>query len=1184
MKILLIIILICSLFITTELQNPNDSRIGSIILKWYISGRSGVDVLGCGKTPQTACKTFNFTMTYLFLDYRVQYENYGNITNFIFNPNLQRIEERVYIENAVYRESFNINLINVTMTFIGQSKRGTIIDLTGTGRFLEGYVTKLRISNCTFINGYQWNLSSLVDGGVLFLFYSNVTIFNCRFYNNSVSSQGGVISSFNSEMYIYNSQFIENTSQMGGAMSLTISRVTIVNCKFVSNYVSFEGKGGAIQIFLSRVYIFDSKFLYNMAPYSGAIDFIGGYLLVNCSMFYENLSNTGGAFGAYFISQSKFYSCLFLKNRAMNTGGFAFLSSQSLSIFEQCIFQGNTAPNSGLVETHSTAPIIFQSCLIEGDVDTAVQISLYDNYCHLTIHNSEITNIRGVFIYVDANSVVILEESSFSNMQFRTIDVGNKAEIILLSCVFANIATNDFIFYLSNGKLLAFDLDFYNLTALGFFRTTNEGFIVYVDGTMDNNTVSNSLFSAESRYSIYIQNSNFYNNHGTSKGCIMETDDSGYEEVVNSIFINNTSHYGTIVYYNTPNNGPSQPVESNFQNNTFINNHADFAGALAYFSLNISQPNITCTNCTYINNTATFGEILNSAYYQFNVSMKKQIYPYEQLTITVFASDYFGNLIRGSSDLGFFIIPCPDAIVQGTFFSVLEVNGSSVFTDIRLSTKPGTTCSLTFISVPIPSINGPVTVTVEMVECGDNKELVVLQSVTYCLKKVEPSTIVKVVIGIIAILVALAVIASGCLTIKYRKRRVIRYSNPLFLMIILAGCLISLSVIPTSFNHTNASCKASIPLLFMSLSLISCATFVKQFRIWRLVKDIQLLRETNVENPYLLKFIALLLVIPALVSILSVVVVNQHASTQYDLTKLTLTEYCDFNTYIVFSIIFLVYQVGILAFGCLLVLVCRKFRSVPGTFNEATYIGILLYNYTLIIIITIPLSYIFHKNPLANFLILSISILCYVISTLVLLFLPKFIFLVRKKKVISSLEKLIREQETIVQRNKDILQFYDTYLVNNERPNIESNSNNLATGGRSTKSSVRNRKKSLTNTNTNNGNINNRSQSLPISPPNGNLTPQSEQSENNKTSKKRSKSLKSSPKTSTLTQRTKSLPTSPLSTVSPKKNKTQFSKIDSEDVDMSIPINNNTEPQNNIQENEDDDDSPDFNSHLHVKK
>ncbi|KAF2070353.1 hypothetical protein CYY_008324 [Polysphondylium violaceum] len=937
----------------------------------------------------------------------------------------------VILESGIYTGNFDYQLTNYTLTIIGKGPTNTIIDLERKQRFMTITITTLNIYGVSFINGFT--NESLDGGAAISSVYSFVCLENVHFRDCSSEAPGGALNIYNSEANMTNCRFINNRSNSGGAIIFYLTNSRVYDCVFKENSAKQEGKGGAMEIFISTIDIINSVFAYNLSPYSGAIDMVGGNLTVRSSIFVKNQSNIGGAFGSYFISQSSFVSCIFEKNSANNTGGFGFLTAQSLSIFSLCKFIDNFAPNSAILETHSISPVLFESCTFRGNVETTVQISLFDNYCFMKAQDCYFHNLSGVLIYADSVSNILIEGSKFTDIQNRVIDVGNQADILLISSVFKDIEISDYLIALSNGKIITYDVLFDNITSLAIIRSTLGGTIDIVNTTMSYNNVTYGLIYIEYKYTLYIERSFFLYNSGSFRGCIVAADHTGSEIIFKSVFIGNQSPYGPIIFFSTPTIARITEEPSMFTDITFIDNYASIAGALVYFSDNISIPDISCTNCTYTNNTARYGELVNSSFYKFNVSMPTILYPHQEIVILVNALDYFDNLIRGSSDLGFFAIACSDSYVEGSLFSVLNENGTATF-NVRISSFPGTTCNLTILSVPTPSKLGPTVILITFIDCNSDRELVEVNSIFYCLCTVDTPTFVKFVLGVIALILALMLIASGVISLKYRKKRVIRYSNPLFLIIILIGCLVYLVLIPVMYSTSSASCKIRFPIIIFALSMVSSSVFVKQFRIWKLIKDIQLLRETNVENKYLLQFVSLLMIVPVLIIIVSFFALPTKETVKYDTEKVTITHYCTFDYYFIYIIIFLIYQMGILFFGCYLVIVCRKFRSVPGTFNEATYIGILIYNYTVVIIVAVPLSFVFHQNPLANFLILSISCLVFVFSTIALLFIPKFHFLIRNKVIISSLEKLIKEQEVIVQRNKDILSFYELYL-SEERPN-----------------------------------------------------------------------------------------------------------------------------------------------------
>ncbi|GAM28408.1 hypothetical protein SAMD00019534_115840 [Acytostelium subglobosum LB1] len=900
--------------------------------------------------------------------------------------------------------------------------------------------------NDTVIDGlgkYQW----VTITNVSFVSLFDVSVRNCftnesgsvaRVLNGSVFWSTRVRYARNKSLQIGGAISVLNgtlnySGRNGGAVSCSFSISYIHLSIFISNW-SNSGKGGALHNDFSNSTVSYSQFYYNLAASSGAIDINGLYNTIEYCRFVQNRANVGGAVAAYILTFLEMDNNLLIENTANLTSGAVFVSAEASAIIHESIFDRNYAPNTGIIATHASSPLSIERCIFYNSKKVvSAQIGIFDSYSMMRVTDCSFRNLSGPIFYSNAMSISVIYYSSFKYIPYTLVHLKHQAAIAIAGCY---IGPN----HLSNSAIL---LEFGSFVAL--FNTTMtrnrapnmisclyQSHVLMYNCFLTNNTVENALIFARYEYLVLSRGNYYVGNLGKNRGCVFEIDQTGSMAMIESVYESNVAVWGPILFLTTSTiMGPSGN-DIDCLRETFSNNHAIQAGPLFYYYHNVTN-RVIFSDVKMFNNTDPYSNsiIARSSYEYFLIKMPRLLYPFQSFNITIQAYDNFGNLIVGRTDLAFFMIPCKNVYMEGVTSGTLNVSGQAILQDIKMSATPGEMCNLTFVSVPTPSIYGAYYLEIEFTKCPDS--MVHLETYVYfCLDEVRVSTTPEIIAGVILCVLLVFIILCFVITIVFRKKRVIKYSNPIFLCIILFGCALCVISGGTFFLPVKTiNCYVPLIIFPLSIFLVTNSVFVKQFSMWRLVEDIEYLRDTIVENKYLLKFVAVLMVIPVIIIVLSTTVVKTESSYYYDFDKLNAIFYCRTNHYYVFLILFLVYQSVILLFGCYLVVVCRKFRMVPGTFNEATYIGILIYNYMIILITSTPLIFSFRKDPTATFLIIELCIILFVASTITLVFFPKFNFLVRNRAIIQSLKKHIEEQENSIRKNKEVLRFYHLYMDGN---------------------------------------------------------------------------------------------------------------------------------------------------------
>ena len=192
---------------------------------------------------------------------------------------------------AIYAEN---STVRITNTNFYDSKA-----LQGIGAYLINHSTTV-FNNCTFRNNS--------DTAVKFLYHTTASIVNCNFQSN----RGPLYISEFSIVNVSHTTFLENSAQIGGAITIDNNSSSVVlNCSFSWNtafYINKDiiksgGSGGAIFIMTSAMEIVLSRFYNNYADgEGGSVISFESSLLIHNTIFKNNIAGSEG--GAIEIYQS----------------------------------------------------------------------------------------------------------------------------------------------------------------------------------------------------------------------------------------------------------------------------------------------------------------------------------------------------------------------------------------------------------------------------------------------------------------------------------------------------------------------------------------------------------------------------------------------------------------------------------------------------------------------------------------------------------------------------------------------------------------------------------------------------------------------------------------------------------------------------------------------------------------
>ncbi|GAM19755.1 hypothetical protein SAMD00019534_029300 [Acytostelium subglobosum LB1] len=869
--------------------------------------------------------------------------------------------------------------------FVSNYSKLVVMDMTINGcvskRISGGAISIIALSQAHFIRTRFTNNMSAHSGGALFFEQSKVNITTSIFRLNWAQENGGSIFSFQSVLMCFRSTFISNRCQ--------------------------QGKGGAISMVFSNSTITYSQFFYNKGVSSGGIHTFGLVHRVSSCLFQSNNANGGGAVGAFYMSFLRLDNNVFFNNTANFTGGAMFVATEALVTVLDSLFSDNYAPNCGIIESHAfKALTIERSIFANGIWVVNAQIGKYDSFCMMNIQDCYFYNLSGPVILADSISSISLTYCKFDGIfSSSVLKITHEASVHMVGAWFVYNNVDDII-VIQYGSTVTMDNSIFYLNNATSIINSKFRSNFYIFGSQFYlNRAYGAIITGTGGYNIRVVSSYFMANNGVNRGCIYELDQTGTLTSNGSLYEGNRAVWGTILYATTSLVGYPSTKPFVFSGDAFRLNIANRSSLFHY--------NGNYTNKLIFNDVESTENVLSYGYdplmpttiiSSFTVYLEDDnVVPNVPVNINITVYDQLGHQVLGRSDMSFFVIPCDNVLLQGRTVADLFPSGQASFHDLHITGMPGTNCNLTFLSMPY-SLK-PVTKMITFILPPHDQLLVQFGGVIfYGLHQVKVSRGALIVLGVFNILVLLLALVCTVITFIYRKSRVIRYSNPLFLYIVLLGCILSLVGSGVFYlTKSRGVCLAQFIIFPISTSLVVCSVLVKQFSMWRLLEDIQYMRETNVENSFLIKSLALLLIIPVISVVLSGIFLNGRTSKEFDLSD-PASYYirCNLVRSEIFIVVELAYLLVCLIIGCYLVYTCRKYRSFPGTFNEATYVGLLLYNYLIIITTTMPLTFSFNGNPTARFLILEVALILFVSSTIILIFFPKFNFLWRNKAIIQS--------------------------------------------------------------------------------------------------------------------------------------------------------------------------------------
>jgi hypothetical protein len=247
-------------------------------------------------------------------------------------------------------------------------------------------------------------------------------------------------------------------------------------------------------------------------------------------------------------------------------------------------------------------------------------------------------------------------------------------------------------------------------------------------------------------------------------------------------------------------------------------------------------------------------------------------------------------------------------------------------------------------------------------------------------------TAMALIIQLLAAVVVVLVLVFGVFTIRHRKKKVIKASQPVLLWCILAGGLMAAARISIGGADKDSHvCKAEFWLGHLAFVLMIASLFVKSYRVHCIVNTTKLTRVTFSGRD---AFKMLAAIVTALVVYLVIAMYVGGPTVQYMRVVKSNQEtewlYCGMETP--------EFQTALFAAEFLLLMVsfrtCWEIRNVPDIVNESKQISTAMSAIVLVCVLIMPLIFFLGLPPYTGEFIASLAFGFGSAATLLLLFVP----------------------------------------------------------------------------------------------------------------------------------------------------------------------------------------------------
>ena len=455
---------------------------------------------------------------------------------------------------------------------------------------------------------------------------------------SSKNTQGGALMVTYSTLIFKNCTFDENTAKFGGALFVEFnSSITVTNSTFRHNHaegcISGKCAGGAVYISeRSMMIISHTTFFNNTSDYDGGIAvIINATLQVFHSFIYMNTAGRhGGAIAAFNNSSLTLKETLLNNNKADQNGGAVYLYESNVNISGCIILFSNAKRDGGAIhEVHNSAIKVNNSTFennsalegnggaLYGHNSSTVTISNYSKFLNNVASN-------GGVVQIDLNSALHIINSHFS-MSLASAEGGvayvrNNSTISVKNSTFRNnLADGDTggaVMIVKHSKMNISNCKLDNNEAdYGGAIDVSECSNASVKSCSFNGNRANSNGAAIHVYvesEVIISDCTFIRNNVTISGGAVSARKQCNISIVDSLVDNCTAGFsGGGVFV-------GKYSYAHIENCQFLNNTADFGGAVQVFIVTIA----TIINSIFVENKVTVEGGTLHAYKKSSISVQ----------------------------------------------------------------------------------------------------------------------------------------------------------------------------------------------------------------------------------------------------------------------------------------------------------------------------------------------------------------------------------------------------------------------------------------------------------------------------------------------------------------------------------------------------------------------------------
>jgi predicted outer membrane repeat protein len=842
------------------------------------------------------------------------------------------------------------------------------------------------------------------------------------------------------------------------------SNITMHNVTVLDSQCTLTGCWGGAIVPESHttLLITDSAFIECMAPqgFGGAIDdgTVANWTVRN-TLFLRNRATYGGAVYNFGSTTSYFYNCSFIDNIADNNGGGVKTSSNTYTYFEGCLFQGNRAssnaamgPASDCTATRTYCTVVkdttfrgnyaasiagglavvsnvwLENVLFEDNWSLDVAGGLY-LYLPQTTYLSNLTFINNTAPNGGAMFIEGLTEFEF-NGPVKLIN--NSARYIQLAGEATGIGGGFGVQGLTQVRFKG------PVTLLGGSAANGGGAsiagaatVVFEDAVIfeDNHAVNGGgMFVGSSATVNLTRGATFRKNSATSYGGAIYHDGASSLYAPDVLIQYNQARYGAGYA-----SGISLQECPDLEDAVFESNSASTVGGALYVAVTSVQ--CACVNCTLIGNTAPTGSGITGA--------PASVVPTDVIPSSVTASEEFSasfvlNDVYGAQSAAqdrvvtatVTSFTLPDGTTLSRDTQVVSLRGPSVayfvantasFGVLKLSGPPGSSAEITFDASP--AVDHPYVVQMTIKPCDSDSVEMEIDGTYYCLKANRVSKATRIAITVIAAICILLGLLVLIWLIYHRNKAAIRKSSVLFCILTTIGAIFMFVAAIMWVFVSDATCALRIWLLVTGFVLCYGSIFVKEYRLWLIFDETDIMRTVRVTDGLLLKVVFGGLAIELLVTMIWFIVTPFLKRVTVDLVKEEISYRCTSTLTPAFFWILFALNMVILLIGCILAWLAR---NVPANFNEAKQILFSIYNVTLTSIIVVVLGNVFRTTSEAISLTVAIGLMFSSVVTLLILFVPKIRHVADKEAVKRAILKEIAGLERDIAWKKRMLSEVDS--------------------------------------------------------------------------------------------------------------------------------------------------------------